>query len=213
MLYNPPAFRADDVAGLLDDIDAIGFATLITVGETEPLVSQLPMLLDRASGPLGTLTGHIARANPQWRSSDLTKSAVALFAGPQAYVSPSLYPSKREHGRVVPTWNYALVHVRGRLSLFDDPAALAEHVAALTARHEAARAAPWSVADAPADFVERQLKGIVGVRLDIEAIEGKMKLSQNREPADRAGVAEGLAASDCPMAQATAALMRGMRQA
>jgi transcriptional regulator len=207
MFYNPPAFRQTDIEKLHDEIDAIGFATLISMGRDAPLVTQLPLVLDRAGGPRGTLLGHMARDNPQWQSSDLTKPAVALFCGPQAYVTPSFYPSKQKDGRVSPTWNYTVVYVRGRLTVFEDPKALLAQLSTMTDRQEKAREHPWRVADAPADYNEAKLGAIVGVRLEIDAIEGKAKLSQNRDDADRTGVTNGLAASADPMDKAIAARM------
>jgi transcriptional regulator len=198
MLYNPPAFREDDLARLHDHIAANGFATLITVGEGGPIVSHLPLLIEREAGTRGTLVGHLARANPQWRDSDLSKPALAVFLGLDAYVSPSWYPSKQKHGKVVPTWNYSVVHAGGMLEFFEEPERLAEVVQKLTERHEARFARPWQVSDAPADFVQAQLRAIVGFRLRIDTLEGKMKLSQNRPEFDQLGVIAGLRASDRP---------------
>ena len=193
MLYNPSAFRVDDLTKLHDHIDNTGLATLVTVGADGPLVSHVPLLLDRTRGEKGTLIGHVAKANPQWRDSDPAKPAVAIFMGPDAYVTPSWYPSKQRHGRVVPTWNYTTVHGRGTLQFFDDPVRLRIIVERLTDKHEGRRAQPWKVSDAPARFIDSQLAAIVGFELLVTSLEGKYKLSQNREPADRAGVVEGLA--------------------
>src|ERR1700754_4017540 len=120
MLYNPPAFRQSELADLHAQIAASGLAMLISVGAQGPIVSNLPITLDTSAGPYGVIGGHLARANPQWRESDLSIPAVALFSGPDAYVSPSWYPSKQEHGKVVPTWNYSMVVARGRLEIFQD---------------------------------------------------------------------------------------------
>src|SRR5262245_61141686 len=155
MSYVPPHYREHDLARIHEHIRAVGFATLITVGPDGPLVSHLPLLLDAEAGPQGALVGHLARANPQWNTSDFTKPAVAIFMGPDAYVSPSWYPAKKEHGRVVPTWNYHVVHVRGLIELFEDAGALKAHVEALSSRHEARFAVPWEVSDAPDDFIAR----------------------------------------------------------
>lgn len=208
MLYNPPHFREQDRAVLDDHIRRMAFATLVTIGAEGPIVSHLPMLLLPDPAPGGALIGHIARANPQWRQSDLDKPALAIFGGPQAYVSPQWYPGKKEHGRVVPTWNYAVVHVTGRLAVLDDADAVLDIVTRLTNTHEAGFAAPWRVDDAPAEFVRAQLKGIVGLRLEIASVEGKMKLSQNRAPADRAGVVAGLEERGELAATSVAELMR-----
>ncbi len=204
MLYVPPAHREQDLATLHAHIAATGLATLVTVGEDGPLVSHLPLLLDPAAGRYGELTGHLARANPQWRTSDLRKPALAIFMGPDAYVSPSWYPAKQEHGRVVPTWNYSTVHARGTLEVFDDPQRLAALVTRLTDLHEGRFAAPWKVTDAPADYLQKQLHAIVGFVLKIESLDGKLKLSQNRSMADRRGVVAGLRASERAADRSTA---------
>jgi transcriptional regulator len=192
MLYNPPAFRVEDRDIVQAHIEQTGLAMLITNGGDGPLVSHVPLLLDRKRGTHGTLLGHMAKANPQWQSGDLSVDAVAVFPGPDAYISPSWYASKQEHGRVVPTWNYAVIHARGRLQFFDDPAWILEAVERLTRRHEAARAEPWAVSDAPEPFVQSQLTAIVGLELEITSLEGKRKVSQNRDNADREGVIKGL---------------------
>jgi transcriptional regulator len=156
------------------------------------LTNHVPFHLDAARGPFGTLVGHVARANPVWRASASAVRCVVVFQGPQAYVTPSWYPSKAEHGRVVPTWNYAVVHARGVPTFIHDHAWLHAHVSGLSDAHEAAEHAPWAVADAPVDYVERQLAAIVGVEIPIEQLLGKWKASQNRPAADRAGVVLGL---------------------
>jgi len=208
MLYTPPAFKIDDLPLLHDHIERTGLAILITAGDDGPLVSHLPLLLDRRAGGPGTLIGHLARANPQLKLSRLDQTALAIFQGPDAYVSPGWYETKREHGRVVPTWNYAVVHARGSLRLFDDREWLRSAVDRLTARHEAGFAQPWSTSDAPPAFIDAQLRGIVGVELQIATLEGKYKLSQNRPAADQSGVVEGLDRQGAAGDAATAALMR-----
>ena len=208
MLYIPPAFRETDPAVLQTEIRRIGFCSLSTAGTDGPLISHLPVILDSAIGPLGQLRCHVARANPQWRDSDLTKSALAVFLGPDAYVSPSWYPSKQEHGKAVPTWNYVAICARGRLEIVTDRDALMAHVKELSDLREAAFPEPWQVTDAPADYMEKQLRAIVGFRLTIEALEGKMKLSQNRSEADRASVAATLSVATDGNAREVAALMR-----
>jgi transcriptional regulator len=209
MLYIPPAFRETDPAILQAEIRRIGFCSLTTVGPDGPLVSHVPVFLDASIAPLGQLRCHIARANPQWRDTDFTKPALAVFMGPDAYISPSWYPSKQEHGKAVPTWNYVAICARGRLEIIPDREALLAHVAELSNRHEAAFAEPWQVSDAPADYIEKQLRAIVGFRLTIEALEGKLKLSQNRSEADRASVAAALSASSEPQARDVGGMMRG----
>ena len=212
MLYNPPAFREDDVEVMHQRIEATGLACLVTVGAAGPLVSHVPLRLHREAGPLGTLSGHLARANLQTQASDLSLPAVAIFQIADAYVSPSWYASKAEHGRVVPTWNYSVVHARGRLELFDDREGLLAEVAALTDRHEQRFDAPWQTSDAPADYLERQLRAIIGLRLHIEALEGKAKLSQNQKPADHAGVVTGLGTSASETDRSVAAMMEAKRE-
>ena len=195
MIYNPPAFRETDLAAMHAQIRHSGLATLITVGADGPIVSHLPMLLDSQPGPFGTLTGHLARANPQWKESDFSKPAIAMFMGPDAYVSPNWYPSKAEHGKAVPTWNYSMIYVRGMIKTFEEAEELRAHVTALTERFEQSAPNPWQVSDAPEDYLQRQFKGIVGLRLTIDTIEGKAKLSQNRSKADQDAVVAALSGS------------------
>lgn len=206
-MYSPAAFREDRIEILHAAIAAARLATLVTVGPEGPEATHLPLLLDPDPAPFGALSGHLARANPQARIDPKGMPALVIFQGPDAYVTPSWYASKREHGRVVPTWNYVAVHCRGRLETFDDEDRLRDIVTRLTARHEESRAEPWAVSDAPAAFVDANLRAIIGIRLVIERIEGKWKLSQNRPDADREGVAAGLAASDDPADRAVAAAM------
>ena len=158
--------------------------------------NSVPFLLDPdpAGGP-GILRAHVARANPVWREARADVDSLAVFQGPQAYISPSFYASKAEHGKVVPTWNYVMVQARGRLRAIDDPAWLRAFVTRLTERFETPRAAPWAVSDAPADYVETMLRGIVGIEIVLSALTGKWKVGQNRSAADRAGVARGLEAA------------------
>jgi transcriptional regulator len=210
-MYTPPAFRDDDTASIHALIEAARLATLVTSTEAGLIGTPLPFLLAREEGPLGTLYGHVARANPQGRLA-ATGEALAIFMGPDAYVSPGWYAAKAEHGRVVPTWNYAAVHAYGVPEFFDDPIRLHQVVTRLTDRHEAGRAAPWRVTDAPAQFVAGQLKGIIGIRIPIARLEGKRKFSQNRSDADREGVVRGLQAEDGASARAAAAMVpRGER--
>jgi transcriptional regulator len=208
LLYIPPAFRESDPAVLHAEIRRIGFCALTPVGTDAPLVSHLPIFLDTSIGPLGQLRCHVARANPQWRDSDLSKPALAVFMGPDTYISPSLYPSKKEHGRAVPTWNYVTICARGRIEIISERDALLAHVAELSNRHESGRPEPWQVSDAPADFMDKQLHAIVGFRFTIEALEGKLKLSQNRSEADRDAVAAALKTSYDPQARDIAAMMQ-----
>jgi transcriptional regulator len=192
-LYVPGQFREDRVEVLHEWIRRIALGSLVSLGEDGLEASHVPMLIDPGPTPHGTLTGHVARANPQWRNAKPGASALAIFIGPHSYISPGWYPTKRATGKVVPTWNYVAVHATGRLRFFDDAESLRRIVTRLTERHEAPRAEPWAVTDAPADFIAGMLRAIVGFELVIERLEGKWKMSQNRPAEDRAGVVEGLA--------------------
>jgi transcriptional regulator len=194
-LYTPPAFKEDDPAILADIIRTARLPMLVTATAAGPLATPLPLILDQSEGPHGVLYGHLARANPQWNTPAIGE-ALAIFPGPDAYVTPSWYASKAEHGKVVPTWNYVAVQAYGPVEFFDDEARLRQAVSRLTDLHEGQRAEPWAVTDAPEAFVRAQLKGIVGLRLPITRLEGKRKLSQNRPEADRRGVVQGLGQSE-----------------
>jgi transcriptional regulator len=191
-MYVPAHFREDRVAVLHDAIRTYGFGTLVTSSEQELEASHLPLLLDREPAPLGTVLGHLARANPQWQRVKPGFQALAIFLGPNTYITPSWYPTKQQSGKVVPTWNYLAIHAYGTLSFFDDPEELRAHVGRMTDTHETRRAAPWAVGDAPTDFVDQMLKAIVGFKLRITKLEGKWKMSQNRPAQDVAGVLGGL---------------------
>jgi transcriptional regulator len=191
-VYNPQHFREERIEILHGLIRAHSLATLVTLNASGLEASHVPLLLDPDPAPRGTLRGHFSRANPQWRDFSADVPALAIFSGPQHYVSPSWYPSKREHGRVVPTWNYAVVHAYGPLRLIEDEERLRGIVRELTRTHEAGSERPWNVEDAPKEFVDGQLKAIIGIEMAIERLEGKWKVSQNRPEADRAGVAAAL---------------------
>jgi transcriptional regulator len=194
-MYVPPAFREVDLTALHATMREARLANLVTATNEGLVATPLPLFLAPEEGPYGTLYGHLARGNPQWKLPP-TGDAMALFPGPDAYVSPSWYAAKREHGKVVPTWNYVAVHAYGPAEFFEDADRLLGVVTRLTNLHERSRADPWAVTDAPASFIRAQLKGIVGLRLPIRHLEGKRKMSQNRSAADREGVAAGLATSD-----------------
>jgi transcriptional regulator len=199
-MYQPAHHREDRLEVQHGLIESHPFGLLISSDSEGPLANALPFLLQRMSGPLGTLQAHMARGNAQWQGLDGQK-VLTVFQGPQAYVSPSFYATKRETGKVVPTWNYAMVQARGVARLRTDPAWLDAQIAALTSRHEGSRAPSWAVGDAPRTFIESQLRGIVGIEIEIETIEGKWKVSQNRPEADRRGVAEGLAHDNPAMSE------------
>lgn len=208
-MYVPPAFRIEDLAEIQAAIRSARLAQVVTLGTGGLAATPLPLLLDPNEGEFGTLYGHLARANPQWREAAPGVEALAIFMGPDAYVTPAWYAAKAETGKVVPTWNYETVQARGPAEFFDDPDRLHAVVTRLTNRHEAARAEPWAVADAPEPFVRAQLRGIVGLRLPIARLEGKRKMSQNRSPADQGRVREGLALSANPADRKAAAAMPG----
>lgn len=192
-MYIPAHFAADPDA-VLNLLGSPGAANLVTMTEAGLLATLLPFVFEPGVGEHGALHGHIARNNPQ-ASVPAKGEALAIIQGPDAYISPSWYPSKADHGRVVPTWNYSTVHVYGELVVHDDAGWLARHVRRLTGLHEGGRENPWSVDDAPEKFIAGQLRAIVGVELLISRIEAKEKLSQNRSAADAAGVVAGLRAA------------------
>ena len=209
-MYLPSHFEQQDPAALRALMREHPLATWVCVVDGEPLINHLPLHLDETRGPHGTLVGHVARANPVWQSAP-TRSVV-IFHGPQAYVTPSWYPSKQAHGKVVPTWNYAVVHAQGLPRFIHEKDELHALVSRLTDRHEADRDRPWSVSDAPHDYTQTMLGAIVGLEIEITQIQGKFKLSQNRSAEDRRGVREGAAAGDeaaREMAQAMDALASG----
>ncbi len=190
-MFRPPAYDVTDQEDLYGLIDRGGPAHLVSSGEDGLDASVVPMLLDRRCGPLGTLCRHVARANPQWKSLEAAPATLAIIPGADAYISPSWYPTKAQAGKVVPTWNYTVVHVHGEAMVHHDVDWLASLVRHLTDRHEAHRPEPWSVDDAPTEFFETMLRGIVGIELRITRLEGKRKLSQNR-PADWESVRSAL---------------------
>jgi transcriptional regulator len=207
-MYLPALFHETRTPVLHDLIRAHPFAVVVTLDAAGLVANHLPMEIDATAGPLGTLRGHVARANPVWKVHRPDAEAMAVFQGPQCYITPSHYATKAATGKVVPTWNYAIVQARGVARAVHDQDWLAAQVAALTASQEAGRAEPWAVSDAPAPFVASQLRAIVGVEVTITAIDGKWKMSQNRPPADRVGVVRGLEAAGDPVPLEAAGLVR-----
>ena len=191
-MYIPPLFNEDRIDVLHDAIRRTGLATLVTLTADGLIASHVPMLLDPDPSPYGTLIGHVARPNPQARGA--IGEALAIFQGPEAYITPSWYATKRATGKVVPTWNYVTIHAYGTVEFFADRERLRDVVTRLTEREETPRAEPWAVTDAPADFIDGMLRGIVGFALPITRLEGKWKMSQNRPAEDQAGVVAGLQA-------------------
>jgi transcriptional regulator len=205
-MYTPPAFRIDDLADIHGSIRDARSATLVTATSEGLVGTLLPMILEAGEGEFGTLYAHVARANSQWKLPP-SGEAMAIFNGPEAYITPSWYATKQETHKVVPTWNYVAIHAYGPVEFFDDADRLLNVVTRLTDLHEHARGDPWAVSDAPADFIKSQLKGIIGVRLQITRLDAKRKMSQNRGTADRSGVVEGLGKSNRPSDRAVASLI------
>jgi transcriptional regulator len=207
-MHAPVHFRMDDQSDLAAFIEARHFATLVVASESGPQAAHIPMILNRdAAGKLVSLEGHVARNNPVAATAAQPVRALAIFNGADAYVTPSLYLSKREHGKVVPTWNYVAVQVSGAVVAFNDAEALRTQVGRITDMMEAPAAAPWAVSDAPDDYIAKMLNGITGLRLAIESIEGVRKLSQNRAEGDRLAVLNGFSHSPDHAARELAAEM------
>jgi transcriptional regulator len=190
-MYTPPAFIVSEKSELHEMMRLCHLADFITATANGPMATPLPMFLDETEGEMGVLYAHLARPNPQWQAG-VVGHALAAFMGPDAYVTPSWYATKAEHGKVVPTWNYTAVHASGPVEFFEDADRLLDVVRRLTERHETPRKKPWAVADAPDGYIKGQLRGIIGVRMPIVTLEGKRKMSQNRPEADRQGVRRGL---------------------
>ncbi|MGY8668985.1 FMN-binding negative transcriptional regulator [Bradyrhizobium sp. UFLA05-109] len=205
-MYVPPAFRNDEIESIRATIRSARLASLVTATAEGPIATQLPFFLDETTGEYGVLYGHLAKANPQWRSAPIGE-ALAIFMGPEAYVTPSWYATKSETEKVVPTWNYVAVHAYGSVEFFEEPARLLNVVTRLTDLHETSRVNPWAISDAPAAFIAAELRGIVGVRILVTRFEGTQKMSQNCSVADRIGVAAGLAASEQPRDREVACLI------
>jgi transcriptional regulator len=203
-MYQPAHFREDRIEVQHDLIRRHPLGLLVTAGPGGLTANQIPFLIYSEEGELGTLRAHLARGNPQWRELSQVEDCLAVFQGPQIYITPSWYATKRQTGKVVPTWNYVTVHAWGRPRVVEDTAWLRRQLDDLTASQEQRRAPPWAVSDAPEPFIASQMKGIIGVEIPVARIEGKWKVSQNRPEADRAGVVSGLAGE----AEAMAALVK-----
>jgi transcriptional regulator len=210
-MYLPKHFEDNDTTRLHAYIEAHPLALLITTGSGGVLANPLPFLMQPERGEHGTLMAHVARANPLWRELPAGSEALVVFQGAQAYVSPNYYPSKKEHGKVVPTWNYTCVQARGVLQVHDDRDGVHRVVTALTARHEANQTKPWGLGDAPPDYIEQMLKQIIAIELPVQSLVGKFKFSQNRGAADRAGVEAGFNAQGQALAAAEMVRLRESR--
>lgn len=197
-MYTPTPFREPRLDEMHALIRAHPLGVLVTHGPDGLQASPVPFLVYADEGERGVLRAHLARANPHWRSLAAAAECLVIFRGDDGYVTPSWYPSKAAGGRVVPTWNYVAVHARGRVTVTEDAGWLRRQLDALTHSRERERPHPWSVDDAPPDFVAAQLRAIVGIEIAIERLEGKWKLSQNRDETDRRGVVAGLRAADDP---------------
>ncbi len=206
-MYVPRQFREERPEVLAAAVRGLQLATLVTAGPDGLLVSHVPMRLAIGADGAWELTAHVARPNPHWSLAGSGPS-VAVFQGPHAYISPSWYPSKREHGRVVPTWTYIAVHAHGRLEAIEDEAWLRAHLGALTEANEGGRAQPWGIGDAPEDYVRGLTRAIVGLRLAVTLVEGAWKMNQHRSEADRLGAIGGLGAE--PGGEAVAVVMRAL---
>lgn len=211
-MYLPKHFEQTDADAMARLLAAHPLATLVWQSGTGLTAEHLPLMLERGAddGGHGTLRGHVARANPVWRQA-AGNAVLAAFQGPQAYITPSWYAAKAEHGKVVPTWNYAVVHVHGRLRVVEDAAWLRALVGRLTDTHEASRMQRWQVDDAPVDYIEQMLRAIVGIEIEVTSLQGKWKVSQNRSESDRAGAAAGLESLAGEDVAEMAALVRGGR--
>ncbi|HWZ52108.1 MAG TPA: FMN-binding negative transcriptional regulator [Granulicella sp.] len=199
-MYIPQANEEKRIPILHQLIQAEPLAALVTLSGGGLLATHLPMVLEASADSLGTLRGHVSRANPQWRDLDSSVDALAIFSGPQHYITPNWYPGKQEHGKEVPTWNYVVVHAYGPLQVIADQHWLLTHIEQLTAQSEVDAPTPWRVSDAPAEFIRTLLNGIIGFELPIHRLEGKWKVSQNRSARDKQSVIDGLTARNTPEA-------------
>jgi transcriptional regulator len=207
-MYLPKHFEERDPGRLRSFVQRYPLGSLVTATGSGLDANHIPFVFADTGSAVGTLHGHVARANPLLREGVRDRAALVIFQGPNSFISPSWYPSKRENARVVPTWNYAVVHVHGVLRFVDDPAWVRSHVEALTREHEAERDPPWAVTDAPADFVDKMVAAVVGIEISITELVGKWKVSQNRSVADRVAVADALEREATPAGAAIAELMR-----
>lgn len=210
-MYIPRSYAESEPDALFELLTAHPFGALVTASTDGLFATHLPFVVHRARGAHGTIEAHVARANPHHEQTLIGGEALLIVTGPDAYVTPSWYATKAEHGKVVPTWNYVAVHVYGVLRFTDDDAFLERHLTELVERHEGGRAEPWVITDAPAAFVAQSRKAVVGLELTISRLEGKWKMSQNRSAADIDGVVRGLGASDDARERTVAALVDARR--
>ena len=207
-MYVNPLHRLTDRESLFALMASHPLGAWVCQGHGGLIANHVPFYLDRSRGPCGTLIGHVSRANTVWRELDPASPCVVMFQGPQAYVTPGWYPGKAEHGEVVPTWNYVVVHAHGVPRVVEDRDWIFGMLKRLTEAHEVPRAAPWSVSDAPAPFMERMMRAIVGIEIPIDRLEGKLKASQDEALPDRQGTVRGFREQACDVARAMAALVQ-----
>ena len=206
-MYNPKHFEETRLQVMQALVQSHPLCTLVTLSDQGLVADQIPLLLRADQGHAGTLVGHVARANPLWRCTELQTPVLAIFQGPQHYISPGYYPGKQEHGKVVPTWNYVVVQAQGVLQVHDDPHWVREQVTQITRQQESRFSPPWKPDDAPPDYIDTMLRAIVGISIQVSRWTGKWKVSQNQQPANRAGVIQALAALPTKAAQDMAHLV------
>jgi len=206
-MYVPSHFEESGIEVLHELIRACPFATLVTMSSGGINANHIPLHLSRESGQYGTLRGHVARSNPVWIDLVSDIEALTIFQGPDSYITPSWYPTKQEHGKVVPTWNYAVVHAYGALRIIDDPVWLRNQLEILVAQHEAKFNKPWAITDAPREYTDHMIGAIVGIEIEITKLSGKWKVSQNQPAQNQEGVIKGLKDFDSTDASEVATLM------
>lgn len=207
-MYVNPLHRLTDCEALFAVMESHPLGAWVCYSEAGLVANHVPFLLDRSRGPYGTLIGHVSRANKVWRDIASTRRSVVMFQGPQAYITPGWYPGKVEHGEVVPTWNYVVAHAHGVARAIEDREWVFDMLRRLTLVHETRQAVPWSVSDAPASFMDKMMRAIVGIEIPIDRLEGKLKASQDEAMSDRVGTVRGLREQSCDTARAMAALVQ-----
>lgn len=207
-MYVSKHHRLDEREAIFALMESHPLGAWVCMGKDGLIANHVPFFLDRDKGPFGTLIGHVSRANPVWRESVGITSSMVMFQGAQAYITPAWYPGKNEHGKVVPTWNYAVAHAHGTARAIEDRDWLLDMLNRLTNAHETRQATPWRVDDAPTDYIDKLLRGIVGIEIPIDRLEAKLKASQDEDLQDRIGTVQGLQQMPCDAARSMAALVR-----
>jgi len=206
-LHIPKSNQETNISTLHSVIKENPFAAWTTISEGKITANHIPFVLDENKGEFGTLTGHVARANPIWKTFSKDLESVIIFQGDHSYITPSWYPTKKEHGKAVPTWNYAVVHAYGNPNVIEDREWLLTHVNELTDTHESNQKQPWKVSDAPDEYINKLVKAIVGIEIPINRLVGKIKLGQNRSKSDQLGMVEGLSNEDSSQARSLANML------